>query len=58
MDLFQDKNAIYLFTAYGVFLGGIAVYVIFLRLRRRSLERDEHEVAQAEEEEAMRQSRR
>ena len=51
MGLLQDKNAIYLFTAYGVFLGGLAVYLIALWLRRRNLDRDEEIVRQIEEEE-------
>lgn len=50
MDLLQDKNAIYLFTAYGVFLGGIAIYAVSLWLRRRALDRDEEQLRQAEEE--------
>jgi hypothetical protein len=53
MDLFQDKNAVYLFTAYGVFLGGLAMYGLSLWLRRRKLDRDEQQIARAEEEEAQ-----
>lgn len=49
MDLLQDKNAIYLFTAYGVFLGGLAVYALSLWLRRRKLDRDEQQIIEAEE---------
>jgi hypothetical protein len=52
MSLLEDKNAIYLFTAYGVFLGGIAAYVISLRLRRRRLDREEEQIARVEKEEA------
>jgi hypothetical protein len=51
MDLLQDKNAVYLFTAYGVFLGGLAVYCISLALRRRKLDRDEREIIEFEEQE-------
>lgn len=57
MTLLQDKNAIYLFTAYGVFLGGIAIYLISLWLRRRNLERDEDIVRQIEEEETQKSER-
>jgi hypothetical protein len=49
--LLQDKNAIYLFTAYGVFLGGMAVFLISLWLRNRNLTRDEQMLEQIEEEE-------
>jgi preprotein translocase subunit Sec63 len=49
VDLLQDKNAIYLFTAYGVFLGGLAVYALSLWLRRRKLDRDEQQIIEAEE---------
>jgi hypothetical protein len=49
MDLLQDKNAVYLFTAYGVFLGGLGVYALSLWLRRRRLDRDEREIIEAEE---------
>ncbi len=51
MSLLEDKNAVYLFTAYGVFLGGLAIYLASLWLRRRSLERDEEVLRQIEEEE-------
>lgn len=51
MNLLQDKNAVYLFTAYGVFLGGLAVYLISLWLRGRNLDRDEQTLRQIEEEE-------
>jgi hypothetical protein len=50
MDLLQDKNAVYLFTAYGVFIGGITIYVMALWLRRRALDRDEAQIRQAEDE--------
>lgn len=51
MSLLEDKNAVYLFTAYGVFLGGLAVYLVSLWLRQRNLERDEELLQQIEEEE-------
>jgi hypothetical protein len=51
MNLLEDKNAVYLFTAYGVFLGGILTYVASLILRRRALERDEQVLEQIEAEE-------
>ncbi|BCX05170.1 MAG: hypothetical protein KatS3mg053_3108 [Candidatus Roseilinea sp.] len=51
MSLLEDKNAVYLFTAYGVFLGGLAVYLASLWLRRRNLDRDEELLRQIEEEE-------
>ncbi len=49
MNLFEDKNAVYLFTAYGVFLGGIITYAVSLWLRRRKLDRDERDIEQFEE---------
>ncbi len=49
-ELVVDKNAPYLFVAYGVFLGALLVYFLSLRLRRRSLEQDEQIVAQIEQE--------
>lgn len=51
MNLLEDKNAVYLFTAYGVFLGGLGVYLASLWLRRRNLDRDEEALQQIEEEE-------
>lgn len=51
MSLLEDKNAVYLFTAYGVFLGGLCVYLASLWLRRRNLDRDEELLQQIEEEE-------
>lgn len=51
MSLLEDKNAVYLFTAYGVFLGGLGVYLASLWLRRRNLDRDEELLQQIEEEE-------
>ncbi|MCL6509404.1 MAG: heme exporter protein CcmD [Anaerolineae bacterium] len=51
MNLLEDKNAVYLFTAYGLFLGGLAIYLASLWLRSRSLDRDEEILRQIEEEE-------
>jgi heme exporter protein D len=51
MNLLEDNNAIYLFTAYGVFLGGLTVYFVSLVLRRRALDRDEQIIEQVEQEE-------
>jgi heme exporter protein D len=51
MSLLEDKNAVYLFTAYGVVLGAMAVYLVSLWLRRRNLERDDALLRQIEEEE-------
>ena len=50
LEILQDKNAPYLITAYGVFLGGIAFYLISLVLRRRGLDQDEATLAQIEAE--------
>ncbi len=36
----MEGNLIYLVAAYAVFLGGLALYVISLAVRRRNLERD------------------
>jgi hypothetical protein len=51
MNLLQDNNAGYLFTAYGVFLGALTVYFVSLFLRRRALDRDEQIIEQVEQEE-------
>jgi uncharacterized membrane protein YedE/YeeE len=51
MSLLEDKNAVYLFTAYGVILGAMAVYLAALWLRRRNLDRDDELLRQIEEEE-------
>lgn len=51
MNVVQDNNAIYLFAAYGVFLGGMTIYFISLVLRRRALDRDEQIIEQVEREE-------
>mgnify|MGYP000946481383 FL=1 len=40
-SILSDNNAAYLFVAYGVFLGGILIYLASLRIRQRSLNRDE-----------------
>ena len=53
MNLLQNNNAIYLFTAYGVFLGGLSLYFITLVLRRRALDRDEQIIEQVEQEEKV-----
>jgi hypothetical protein len=45
-----DKNAPYLLAAYAVFLGGLLLYSLSLRLRRRSLDRDEEVIKQIDEE--------
>ncbi|MGQ9816303.1 MAG: hypothetical protein ACUVR3_14430 [Candidatus Roseilinea sp.] len=37
-----EGNLIYLFAAYVVFLGGIALYLVSLFLRQRNLERQAH----------------
>lgn len=58
MSLLEDKNAVYLFTAYGVFLGGLAVYLASLWLRRRNLDRDEELLQQIEEEEREKRKQR
>jgi len=51
MSLLDDKNAVYLFTAYGVFIGGMLTYVVSLWLRQRGLDRDEQAITQIEQEE-------
>ncbi len=40
MSLLEDRNAVYLFTAYGVFIGGMVVYALSLWWRKRQLDRD------------------
>ncbi|MCS7087759.1 MAG: hypothetical protein NZL91_03565 [Thermoflexales bacterium] len=40
MNLLADKNAVYLFTAYGVFIGALTIYALFLWLRHRALDRE------------------
>lgn len=53
MNLLQDKNAVYLLAAYGVFLGGMTLYFVSLVLRRRALDRDEQIIEQMEREETQ-----
>ncbi len=45
-----DQNAPYLFGAYVVCLGGIAVYIVSLVLRKLSIDRDEQVIQQIEAE--------
>jgi hypothetical protein len=52
IEIFTDKNAPYLLTAYVVFLGGLLLYFASLRMRRRSLERDRATIEQIERESA------
>jgi len=49
IEIFTDKNAPYLITAYIVFLGGLLLYFVSLRMRRRGLERDRAVVEQIEQ---------
>ncbi len=56
MNVLEDNNAIYLLTAYGVFLGGLSIYFISLVLRRRALDRDEQIIQQVEQEEREKKS--
>ncbi|HEY3288721.1 MAG TPA: hypothetical protein VGK87_01200 [Anaerolineae bacterium] len=39
--MFTEKNSIYLIAGYVVFLGGMAIYLLSLYLRRRNVRRDE-----------------
>jgi hypothetical protein len=50
MSLLEDRNAVYLFTAYGVILGALTVYLVALWLRRRNLDREDAILRQIEEE--------
>ena len=50
IEIFTDKNAPYLITAYVVFLGGLLFYFLSLRMRQRSLERDRQMLDQIENE--------
>jgi len=50
IEIITDKNAPYLLTAYAVFLGGLLLYFVSLRMRRRSLERDRSVIEQIERE--------
>jgi hypothetical protein len=54
-EIFTDKNAPYLLTAYVVFLGGLLLYFASLRMRSRSLERDRATIEQIERESASSQ---
>jgi heme exporter protein D len=45
-----DKNAPYLLGAYAVFLGGLAIYLVSLVLRKRNIDRDEQVIQQIEAE--------
>jgi hypothetical protein len=45
-----DQNATYLFGAYAVFLGGIALYLASLFIRKKNIERDEALIRQIEAE--------
>ena len=49
-EILFDKNAPYLLTAYAVFLGGLLLYFLSLRMRRRNIERDQEVLRQIEEE--------
>lgn len=50
IEIFTDKNAPYLIAAYVVFLGGLLLYSISLRLRRRGLEQERAVIEQIEQE--------
>jgi hypothetical protein len=41
LDILTDKNAAFLLTAYGVFLGALLTYLISLNVRNRAAEREE-----------------
>ncbi len=45
-----DQNAPYLYAAYAVFLIGVAVYLVSLVLRQRSIRRDEQMIQEIEAE--------
>jgi hypothetical protein len=57
-EILFDKNAGFLLTAYGVFLGALLTYLISIRLRARALERDEAIVRQIEAEHSETRTRR
>ncbi len=40
IDMFSEKNSIYLIAGYIVFFGGIGGYLLSLVLRQRNLRRD------------------
>lgn len=48
--MFEESTAPYLIAAYVVFLGGIAVYVLSLVVRRRALDREEQVLDQISDE--------
>jgi hypothetical protein len=50
MSLLEDRNAVYLFTAYGVILGALTVYLVALWLCQRNLDREDAILRQIEEE--------
>jgi hypothetical protein len=47
--MFTEKNSIYLIAGYAVFLGGIAIYLLSLAVRRRNLRRDEELLTEIEQ---------
>ncbi len=52
-EILFDKNAPYLLTAYVVFLTGLLLYFLSLRMRRNSIERDRQVIEQIEQENAV-----
>ncbi|HQV69671.1 MAG TPA: hypothetical protein PLJ62_05755 [Thermoflexales bacterium] len=48
--MFQEPVAPYLITAYAVFLGGMALYFISLKVRQNNTKREEDAIKQIEEE--------
>jgi hypothetical protein len=48
-EILFDKNAAFLFTAYGVFLGALAVYLLSIKFRNAALDREETIVHQIEQ---------
>jgi hypothetical protein len=42
--MLNDNNAIYLITAYVVFIGGMLLYLLSLKLRLRNVQRDAQEI--------------
>lgn len=50
IEIFTDKNAPYLIAAYVVFLGGLLLYFVSLRTRRRNLDHDRQVLDQIEAE--------
>ena len=47
--MFSENNAVYLISAYGVFLGAMAVYGIVLVLRRAAAAREARLLDEAEQ---------